>query len=1090
MGPGDRETARGNGTADMNRELTQDEGFEQQLTAWEEKLAQGEDVTVENGSTPEQDSKLHRGLAWLKQLNSLRRRKAETPTSPITQINSLNFSPVKYKLPTRFGKFDLLKELGRGGFGVVFLARDRVLQTHVALKMPHSHVLTNDGLRERFLREARVAAGLQHPHIVAVHEAGEIGPVHYIVYSYCSGISLSEWMRLQKEQVNAQQAADWIACLAEAVAYAHSKGVLHRDLKPANILLHQPEGGDSTIIVGTQRFGTSIPKITDFGLAKLEREKQQTATGAILGTPMYMAPEQASSKSNIGPAVDIHALGVLLYELLAGQPPYRGESDYETLQLVTKAEPLPLRKHRPRLSRDLETICLKCLQKDPGMRYASASDLAADLRRFQAGAPIKARPVSMIERSWRLCKRYPLVASLMLALLIALAGGATGIFYQNQERGKQAEATKAWLAKYLGYLRKEVTDAQEMLADVRTERRGKDKLLSMLPYFEALLVDPQTEPSLQLETARLASQVGGIHQSLGEFGKAAERYQQSSTIFSQVRKASGSTTDLVIEQTTAMAKLAFSLRSQSKYASSERVYRETMTLLENELKVQPENTTLMDSLANVLVYNCGNLSGQKRQNEVEQSLKQAMVLVEKALQIKPDNDRLLLTQAFVIDDLGLYYMTEKNWEEADKLLTQALAIRQAMYQQAPQLAGLAVAVARSHWRLGNLYRAKERYTEAEESYQRSIDLNDQSQRDNPDMPGIAHNAAWDRVILSGMLEEQKRYQEEERHLKEAYAIRKKCREQFPQHMGNQYELVNTCFRLANIYKLQNNHAELDRYYQEGMEVSERLLREFPDEIKAREVYSSRLRNIARYYEEQKNQPRLDDVLNRLLVTRERLVVEFPTMHQYKRDLDTSYSRLASQHRARREWKQAAEIMGRIVQLREQIITESENPARDTHTLAQRLLAWGRDLTEQYDHVAALEKFTRAIQLYHQLEKSGYSLAAMLADYGNTLMQAGYEHMELKQWKQAHLLFKQALPLREQLYHSKPSAFYSNVVAKCHYMLANSYWHGHHDLPGFVYHYTISSVIDPAYTSPVISPKLIIRVLHGWAMANAQSSKPK
>lgn len=204
--------------------------------------------------------------------------------------------------------------------------------------MPHSHVLTNTSLRQRFIREARVAAGLQHPHIVAVHEAGEIGPVNYIVYTYCQGITLAEWMRSQKEQVSAQQAASWLAALAEAVAYAHSQGVMHRDLKPANILLHSPASAAGT---------NYIPKITDFGLAKLEQEERRIR--ALLGTPMYMAPEQTKSKAAMTPAVDVHALGVLLYEMLAGHPPFRGESDYDTLQLVANQDPLPLRKVRPRL---------------------------------------------------------------------------------------------------------------------------------------------------------------------------------------------------------------------------------------------------------------------------------------------------------------------------------------------------------------------------------------------------------------------------------------------------------------------------------------------------------------------------------------------------------------------------------------------------------------------------------------------------------------------------------------------------------------------------------------------------------------------
>jgi WD40 repeat protein len=316
---------------------------------------------------------------------------------------------------TRLGRFEIRRELGRGGCGIVYLAHDPLLNRDVALKVPRAEVPTAPDLRERFAREARAAAGLDHPNILAVHEVGAVGPVGFLVLAYCPGISLAQWLKEHPEPIPFALAATLLAVLVEAVQHAHSRGVLHRDLKPSNVLL-EPIAGD-----GAERGAAAardavlgfIPKLTDFGLAKIlgqDLERDTTRTGAVLGTVSYMAPEQAAGRTrDVGPAADIYALGTILYELLTRRPPFQGESDLDTLRLVQTEEPVPPARLRPRLPRDLETICLKSLEKEPSRRY-TAQELAADLRRFLAGEPIRARPVGPIVRLQRWCLRKPALA--------------------------------------------------------------------------------------------------------------------------------------------------------------------------------------------------------------------------------------------------------------------------------------------------------------------------------------------------------------------------------------------------------------------------------------------------------------------------------------------------------------------------------------------------------------------------------------------------------------------------------------------------------------------------------------------------------
>jgi tRNA A-37 threonylcarbamoyl transferase component Bud32 len=443
--------------------------------------------------------------AWLEEALAPPRADGETPTpSPGQTVRVATATAAG----TRLGGYELVEVLGRGGMGVVWKARQTKANRLVALKLILAGELAGEADVRRFRAEAEIAAGLDHPNLVPLYEVGEDHGRHFFSMKLIGGGHLGQHLAHFRDRP--REAASLLLAVARAVQHAHQHGLLHRDLKPGNILLEWPAGG------GTP----PVPHVTDFGLARrLEAPAGLTQSGAVVGTPEYMAPEQArGDKAALTIATDVYGLGAVLYALLTGRPPFQGESVLRTLEQVVGSEPLPPRGLNPQVPRDLETVCLKCLRKEPAQRYGSAADLAEELRRFLAGEPIAARPAGGLERAWRWCRRNPAVAALLALVAASLVLGTT-----------VATLFAFWALGEARVAQKEKEDADTARTMAESETKRADAAARTAQHNEQLALEQKRQ--VEIEKAEKERQLGRAEWLLyaGRLDQA-QRYWQEGNV--------------------------------------------------------------------------------------------------------------------------------------------------------------------------------------------------------------------------------------------------------------------------------------------------------------------------------------------------------------------------------------------------------------------------------------------------------------------------------------------------------------------------------------------------------------------------------
>jgi serine/threonine protein kinase len=613
--------------------------------------------------------------------------------------------------------YDILEELGRGGMGVVYKARHLKLNRIVALKMILAGVHSGVQDQQRFLAEAEAVAKLQHPNIVQLYEFGQEGNLPYFTLEYMAGGSLAA--KLRHGPLPAKEAAALTETLAQGMQHAHQQGIIHRDLKPANILLQiadcKLQIADASTDVQTPISSpqsrsnpqSATPKISDFGLVKrLESGEGPTASGAVLGTPSYMAPEQARGETRqVGLPVDIYALGAILYECLTGRPPFRGPTTLETLQQVMGSEPVPPRRLQPNVPRDLETICLKCLEKEPVKRYATAGDLAADLRHFQAGEPISARPVGSTERAWRWCRRRPVVAALSIGLMLMLMISVPWLITltllaENRRILAEEESTAAQQASRRADEEKENAVAQQQaalsakkLAEDK-EQIAKTESLKAKEFSDLLLgvfesADPlglqgytfslaqaggseltareildravkkiQSKQGVasEIQAAQLAS-IGNVYRSLGHFKEAKKLLEQA---YAMRQKVLGAENEEIADN---LYFLGWLYQEEGHYPKAKKCYDEALQMRKKLLgDNHPKVTTSLFNKAWLLVW-----MGQHEEAE-------SILLDVVTRRLKEHGTELHRDVAVAKAGLAMLYLSSGKYKEGQKPGLEALAI--------------------------------------------------------------------------------------------------------------------------------------------------------------------------------------------------------------------------------------------------------------------------------------------------------------------------------------------------------------------------------------------------------------------------------
>jgi eukaryotic-like serine/threonine-protein kinase len=715
--------------------------------------------------------------------------------------------------------YDVLELLGHGGMGVVYKAWHQQLKRPVALKMMRAGVHATREAALRFRFEAEAVARLAHSHIVQIHEIGEHEGLPFLALEFVEGQTLADVA--QTRPFAPRRAAELVETLARAIGHAHQRGVVHRDLKPANVLLT----------------ADGVPKITDFGLAKrLDEERSQTRDGAILGTPSYMSPEQAAGHvQEIGPATDVHALGVILYELLTGTPPFDGPTTYETVLKVINEEPVAPTRLKPAVPRDLEIITIKCLQKDPAKRYSSAVDLADDLRRWLNGEPIQARPANVWERGVKWAKRRPTIAALLAvsatAVLALLSGGVMHSFRVGAERDR-AEANLEMAMQAVDDMLTEVGEEQ-LAYEPRMEEKRRRLLMKAQALYKEFLTQRHDSPRIRLQTALASRRVADIDRLLGDYREAETAYDDAIRRFDEL------------------------------------------------LQGDPNNATYRRHLATSWNYR-GEARRQLGETAgAEQAYQKALTLAE------DERDRALTRM-----NLGILKTETNQFDRAEDELNAAVALFGQLANDHPGEAIYRQYLARAHLNRGPVRRVAKRYAEAKADYEAAIALLLKLSEGDPNQPDYRHELGVAYNNLGNLRLQSNEIQEAGIAYRNAQRAFQELARNYPGVCTYRQELANSYNSVGNASAALGDLAGAELAWKSGVVLLEHLARQRPDVPSFQADHARLLGNIGWAASEQKDWPRARKCFTASIDLIKSLADQHPDNPQYKTILRDQYQSLA------------------------------------------------------------------------------------------------------------------------------------------------------------------------------------------------------
>jgi serine/threonine-protein kinase len=870
-----------------------------------------------------------------------------------------------------FGDYEVLDEVARGGMGVVFRARQRSLNRIVALKMLLGGPLAGPAALQRFRMEAEAIATLDHPNIVPIYEVGACRDQPFFSMKYMEGGTLAGNRERFRDP---RAAAQLVATVAGAVHYAHQRGILHRDLKPTNVLL-DAEGRPHVSDFGlAKRLEEPTPAVTFIqderpsanvghlpGLSQLSTQVHAAAprtysdnayatqTGMIIGTLSYMAPEQATGdKASITTRADVYALGAILYELLTSRPPLRGATPLETLHLLRDTQPERPRALRPGLERDLDTICLKCLEKDPLKRYSSAEALAEELQRYLDGEPIQARPVGPVERAWRWCRRKPVIASLAASLILTVmaafavvsilglfawkkADDARANLRQALKNEEEAEHHRAEAQENFEEAERQRAEAQKNLEEARRQQALEEKSFhrahdavydfwvrvseklsevpSLLPlrkelleatlaYYDQFLKERGDDPKLQMETADTLVSVAQINSLIGSKAKSLDAYEKARDLYAKLYDTNPKSLELQIKLARGWHNVGTLQAANARFGPSLDSHLEAKMLYDEFLRDHPKDAELRGGKANTLHNLAVAYMETGRSEDAFAACRESIDLFEKLAQDHPKNLNFPSAVASGYNQLGVLYRNQQGrTQDALDAYQKALGLRVNLADKKQQDVRAQCDLAESYHNVGSALHdlgkkdeGRRAWDEAYAIRKRLADLNPTVTYLKCDLAASLTDlglAASDKGDTSGAIE----YYQKARDL-----LRQVVRDN-PGVPQFQSDLAKSYFNAGVRYGALKLRREARDAYQQSREIQEKLVAASPDHLGYRNELATTLVNLGIV---QAQLDQFDDGLATLHHGIELQRVTFeraPQVPAYRHTLHALYGSLAEVERA-------------------------------------------------------------------------------------------------------------------------------------------------------------------------------------------------